>query len=92
MIGSAAAPFTEVTLEQNVLTHCDSWAAVMLLPAGFLAITVLNWPGRGRRRNWVWIAVAFVLIWGAYRFSFGPMTEHVARDAAEQGGVFAKIP
>ena len=74
------------------LALLSKFSAVMLLPAGFLAITVLNWPGRGRRRNWVWIAVAFVLIWGAYRFSFGPMTEQVARDAAEQGGVFAKIP
>jgi hypothetical protein len=45
-----------------------------------------------RSRNWAWILVAFLVVWGTYRFSFGPMSEHVARDAADQGGVWAKIP
>ena len=68
------------------------FSAVLLLPVGILTITLVNRPVRAGKRNWAWIAVAFVLIWGAYRFSFGPMTEHVANDAAEQGGMFAKIP
>jgi hypothetical protein len=74
------------------LALLSKFSSVLLLPIGLLTITLVNgWP-RGQKRNWAWIAVAFVLIWGAYRFSFGTMTEHVARDAAEQGGVFAKIP
>jgi hypothetical protein len=67
------------------------FSAVLLLPVCIAAITLLH-PRARQRRNWAWIPVAFVLIWGAYRFSFGPMTEHVSRDAAEQGGIFAKIP
>jgi hypothetical protein len=74
------------------LAVLSKFSAVLLLPVGILTITLVNPPVRGRKRNWAWIGVAFVLIWGAYRFSFGPMTEHVTRDAAEQGGIFAKIP
>src|ERR1035438_9351022 len=61
------------------------------LPVCILAITVLH-PRARQKRNWAWIPVAFLLVWGTYRFSFGPMTEHVASDAAGQGGIFAKIP
>ena len=74
------------------LALLSKFSSVLLLPVGILVITGINWPGPGRKRNWAFIAVAFVLIWAAYRFSFGPMTEHVSRDAAEQGGVIAKIP
>ncbi len=74
------------------LALLSKFSSVLLLPVGMLTITLVNgWP-RGKKRNWAWIAVAFLLVWGAYRFSFGPMTEHVSRDAADQGGVFAKLP
>jgi hypothetical protein len=67
------------------------FSAVLLLPVGIAAIAWLH-PRVRQKRNWAWIPVAFLLIWGAYSFSFGPMTEHVASDAAGQGGIFAKIP
>jgi 4-amino-4-deoxy-L-arabinose transferase-like glycosyltransferase len=67
------------------------FSSVLLLPVCIAAIAWLH-PRVRQKRNWAWIPVAFVLIWGAYRFSFGPMTEHVSRDAAAQGGIFAKIP
>jgi len=73
------------------LAILSKFSAVLLLPVCIAAITLLH-PRARQKRNWAWIPVAFLLIWGAYRFSFGPMTEHVARDAAEQGGIFAKIP
>ena len=73
------------------LALLSKFSAVLLLPVCILAITVLH-PRARQKRNWAWIPVAFLLIWGAYRFSFGPMTEHVASDAAGQGGIFAKIP
>jgi 4-amino-4-deoxy-L-arabinose transferase-like glycosyltransferase len=67
------------------------FSAVLLLPVCIAAIIWLH-PRARQKRNWVWVPVAFVLIWGAYRFSFGPMAEHVASDAASQGGIFSKIP
>ncbi|MEO8373504.1 MAG: hypothetical protein ABI806_30245 [Candidatus Solibacter sp.] len=67
------------------------FSAFLLLPVCLGVITLL-YPRAAQKRNWAWIPVAFVLIWGAYRFSFGPMTEHVSRDAAEQGGLIGKIP
>ena len=73
------------------LAILSKFSAVLLLPACIVAITCLH-PRAGQKRNWAWIPVACLLIWGAYRFSFGPMTEHVASDAAGQGGIFAKIP
>ncbi len=73
------------------LAMLSKFSAVLVLPVCIAAITLLH-PRTRQKRNWAWIPVAFVLIWGAYRFSFGPMTEHVARDAAEQGGIFARIP
>jgi hypothetical protein len=74
------------------LALLSKFSSVLLLPVGILTITLINWPGRAPKRNWAWIAVAFLLIWVAYRFSFGPMTEHVSRDAADQGGMIAKVP
>jgi hypothetical protein len=73
------------------LAFLAKFSSLLVVPACLLALVALYRP-RWRGRNWAWILVAFVLIWGAYRFSFGPMTEHVARDAAESGGVWAKIP
>lgn len=73
------------------LALLTKFSSILLLPVCCAALVVLYRPG-WRGRNWAWIAVAFVLVWGAYRFSFGPMTEHVARDAAEQGGLWARIP
>ena len=73
------------------LAILSKFSAVLLLPVGIAAIAWLH-PRARQKRNWAWIPVAFLLIWGAYRFSFGPMTEHVASDAAGQGGIFAKIP
>ena len=67
------------------------FSAVLLLPVCIAAIAWLH-PRTRQKRNWAWIPVAFLLIWGAYRFSFGPMSEHVASDAAGQGGIFARIP
>jgi hypothetical protein len=67
------------------------FSAFLLLPVCLAAITLL-YPRAAQKRNWAWIPVAFVLIWGAYRFSFGTMTERVSRDAAEQAGFIAKIP
>ena len=67
------------------------FSAVLLLPVCLAVIAWLH-PRARQKRNWAWIPVAFLLIWGAYRFSFGPMTEHVASDAAGQGGIFARIP
>jgi hypothetical protein len=73
------------------LAVLSKFSALLLLPVCLAAITLLH-PRARQKRNWAWIPVACLLIWGAYRFSFGPMTEHVARDAAGQGGIFAKIP
>ena len=73
------------------LAILSKFSAVLLLPVCLAAITLLH-PRARQKRNWAWIPVAFVLVWGAYRFSFGPMSEHVASDAAAQGGIFAKIP
>ncbi len=64
------------------LAILSKFSAVLLLPVCIAAITLLH-PRARQKRNWAWIPVAFVLIWGAYRFSFGPMMEHVAHDAAD---------
>jgi hypothetical protein len=73
------------------LALLGKFSAVLVLPAGIAAITWLH-PRARQKRNWLWVPVAFLLIWGAYRFSFGPMSEHVSADAAGQGGIFARIP
>jgi hypothetical protein len=69
----------------------SKFSSVMVVPVCLAALAAIYRP-KWRGRNWAWIPVAFFLIWGAYRFSFGTMSEHVARDAAEQGGFFAKLP
>ena len=67
------------------------FSSILVVPVCLLALIALYRPS-WRGRNWAWIPVALVLIWGVYRFSFGPMTEHVVRDAADQGGIWARIP
>jgi 4-amino-4-deoxy-L-arabinose transferase-like glycosyltransferase len=57
------------------LAVLSKFSSLMLLPVCMIVIAVLTGK-RGLRRNWLWVPVAFVLVWGAYRFSFGPMTEH----------------
>src|SRR5205823_1941719 len=74
--------------KQSVLFGCGlalailaKFSSLLLLPVCIAAILVLRRIGRApvpRGRNWAWAPVAFLLIWGAYRFSFGPMTEHIA--------------
>ena len=73
------------------LALLTKFSSVLLLPVCIGAIAWLH-PRARQKRNWAWIPVAFLLVWGTYGFSFGPMTEHMASDAAGQGGVFAKIP
>ena len=72
------------------LALLSKFSSFLLLPACMLTMCLL--VAKWRRRNWLWVPIAFVLIWGTYRFSFGPMTEHVARDAADQGGAWARMP
>jgi hypothetical protein len=38
------------------------------------------------------LLVAGLLVWSAYRFSWGHMSEHVADDAAGQSGIWSHIP
>jgi hypothetical protein len=69
----------------------SKFSAFMLLPV-CLGLIALLYPSARQRRNWAWIAVAALLIWGAYRFSFGRVTEHLVQDAADRGGLVSKIP
>jgi hypothetical protein len=61
------------------LALLSKFSSVMLLPVGFVLMAAMAWgAGQVKRpapRSWLWIPVAFVLVWGAYRFSFGHMTE-----------------
>ncbi|PWU00283.1 MAG: glycosyl transferase [Terriglobia bacterium] len=72
----------------------SKFSSVVLLPACMLTILLLGGRGFRPRARAVLAAVlvAGLLIWAAYRFSFGRMTEHVAEDAAGQGGVWSRIP
>ena len=69
----------------------SKFSSLMLLPPCMLAIMCLAWK-RGRRRNWLWVPIVFLFVWAAYRFSVGTITEHVASDAAAQGGLLGKLP
>ncbi|MEO8595776.1 MAG: hypothetical protein ABI759_20820 [Candidatus Solibacter sp.] len=73
------------------LAILSKFSSILLLPVCLLVLTWI-YPWERQRRNWLWIPVAFLLIWGAYRFSFGPMTEHVSQDAAAQGGWISRVP
>ena len=77
------------------------FSSVVLVPACMLVILLLGKVAgtardRGSQPALRYLAVALLLaallVWSAYRFSFGHMTEHVAEDAAGQAGVWPKIP
>ena len=72
----------------------SKFSSVVLLPACVITILLLRRTGSSPARRQVVIAltVAALFVWAAYRFSFGHMTEHVAEDAAGQGGIWARIP
>jgi hypothetical protein len=75
----------------------SKFSAVVVVPACFLAIYLLRGFGGGGwklapRRTGAALGVAALLIWTAYGFSFGRMSEHVADDAAGQAGIWSKIP
>ena len=73
------------------LAFLSKFSSVMLLPVCAAAVLWL----RGKRpipNGLVPLLVAFLLIWSAYGFSFGRITEHPAADAAGQGGILAKVP
>ncbi|HJZ95995.1 MAG TPA: glycosyltransferase family 39 protein [Candidatus Solibacter sp.] len=55
------------------LAVLSKFSSFMLLPVGFVSIALL--ARRAPKRSWLWVPVAFLLVWGAYRFSFGYMTE-----------------
>jgi hypothetical protein len=58
------------------LALLTKFSSLLLLPVGFIVIAVTAFK-RPPRRNWIWIPIAFLLVWGAYRFSFGAITEKV---------------
>lgn len=75
------------------LAFLSKFSSVLLIPV--CAIVILALRGRKplpARSAALAILVAFLLIWCAYGFSFGRITEHVADDAASQGGILAKVP
>jgi hypothetical protein len=89
------------------LAFLSKFSSVMLIPACVAAIVVLRGGkplpyGRATSRGsamrgaaasaGIALLVAFLAIWAAYGFSFGRITEHVADDAAGQGGFLARVP
>jgi 4-amino-4-deoxy-L-arabinose transferase-like glycosyltransferase len=84
----------------------SKFSSVLLVPACFLVVLALRLPSRDREggpggsgaRFWpaarafaVALFTAALLVWAAYGFSWGRMSEHVADDAAGQSG-FSKVP
>jgi hypothetical protein len=73
----------------------SKFSSVVLVPACVVVILLLRergqpWPAP---RKWgAALLVAFMVVWAAYHFSFGHMHEHVAEDAAGQGGLWSRIP
>ena len=83
------------------LAFLSKFSSLMLLPACMLAIVALRWGTRFRPPNpkptaraltLLPFLLAFLLIWAAYGFSFGRITEHVADDAAGQSGILTRVP
>jgi len=77
------------------LAFLSKFSSVMLVPVCFAVILGL----RGRkslrlhaRSAVIALATAFLLVWAVYGFSFGRVTEHISADAADQGGLLAKVP
>jgi hypothetical protein len=56
------------------LAMLSKFSSLLILPVGFIAMVLVASKGKGRR-SWLCLPVAFILVWGAYRFSFGRMTE-----------------
>ena len=73
------------------LAVLSKFSSLLLVPVCVLAIAVICGKPR-RRRSWLWIPVAFLLVWGAYRFSFGRMTEQIPGDAPRVVRALAAIP
>ena len=83
------------------LAFLSKFSSVLMVPVCAIAFLALRaWQARRGdgllplrwRTLAVSLALAFLLSWSAYRFSFGHMTEHVAADAAGQSGIWSKIP
>ncbi len=72
------------------------FSSVLLVPLCFVVLAALSYrrmaAQRRARMALVAALVAFVAVWSAYRFSWGHMKEHVAEDAAAQGGIWRKVP
>ena len=65
------------------------FSALLLLPVSIAAIVILH-PRARQKRNWTWIPVAFVLIWGTYSFSFGPIVSD--HQAASEDEILGRLP
>ncbi|MBZ5583938.1 MAG: glycosyltransferase family 39 protein [Acidobacteriia bacterium] len=83
------------------LAFLSKFSSVLVVPACFAAVLALRgWqaaksgglPRLRIRTIGVSLLVAALLVWSAYRFSWGHMTEKVAEDASWQGGIWARIP
>ncbi len=77
----------------------SKFSSILVVPASFAAVFLLRaWQARTglprlrMRTLGISLFVAAFLVWSAYRFSWGHMTEKVAEDASWQGGVWARIP
>jgi len=58
------------------LAVLSKFSSLLLVPVCVIAIVLISRkPMRGR--SWLWLPVAFLLAWGAYRFSFGRVTEPI---------------
>jgi len=58
------------------LAVLSKFSSLLLVPVCVIAIVLISRkPMRGR--SWLWLPVAFLLVWGAYRFSFGRVTEPI---------------
>jgi len=79
------------------LAFLSKFSSLMLIPVCVLAILGLRGKKQAEesaasRRYWPALLTAFLLIWAAYRFSFGRIAEHLADDAAGQTGLLSKVP
>ena len=73
------------------------FSSVLLVPVLVVTLLLLpkklSWrPGPAARSAAVALLTAALLVWAAYRFTWGPMSEHVADDAAGQPGIWSKLP
>ena len=73
------------------LAVLSKFSSLLLVPVCVLTIALIAGKPR-RRRSWLWLPIAFLLVWGAYRFSFGRMNEHIPDDAPGIVRTIAAIP